>query len=299
MTTRVTVVEVGARDGLQNEKIILPTADKLAFLERLAACGLQRIEATTCVSAARVPQMADYPDILKNLAALPEAQWSVLVANQRGFDALPETGVSEIALFTAASDTFTEKNIGRNIADSLTAFAPLAEAARARNLRVRGYLSTVIRCPYTGAVAPAQVAQVARQLLNLGCDEISLGDTIGVGTPNTVRPLLSAVLNEIPAEQLAVHFHDTNGTAIANIALALDYDIRIIDAAVGGLGGCPFAPGAGGNVATEDVLYFLTAEGYDTGIDPSVLAATGRWISKKLERPYTAKAGLATYNSKQ
>lgn len=274
----VQIVEVGARDGLQNEATRVKTADKLELLTRLAQCGLRRIEATACVSPARVPQMADYPQILAALPDLPAAQWSVLVANRRGLAAALTAAVPEIALFTAASDAFAEKNIGCKVADSLLRFMPLAQEAKAARRRVRGYISTVVRCPYSGAVKPAQVAALARQLIDIGCDEIALGDTIGVGVPTTVQPVLTAVLSEVAVEKTAVHFHDTNGSALANIACALEAGIRIVDASVGGLGGCPFAPGASGNVATEAVGGFLAAQGFATGINVEAVQETGRWV---------------------
>lgn len=293
MTDAVQIVEVGARDGLQNEPCLIALEDKLTLLRRLVQCGVVRVEATACVSPRQVPQMADYPQVLAQLAQLPAAEWSALVANARGLHAAMEAPLTEIALFTAVSDAFTEKNIRCSVAESLQRFAPLAQAARARGLRVRGYLSTVVRCPYAGAVKPAAVAACAQQLLQIGCDEISLGETLGVATPAAVQPMLQAVLQEVPAAQVAVHFHDTTGTAIANIACALEAGIRIVDAAVAGLGGCPFAPGAGGNVATEDVVHFLAGEGMHSGVDAQQLTATGRWISDTLCRPYRAKAGRA------
>lgn len=295
MSDTAQLVEVGVRDGLQNEPSLVTTADKLELLQRLANTGLRRIEATACVSPQRVPQMADYPKVLAGLMRTEELapiRWSVLVANQRGLDAAATApAVGEIALFTAASDAFTEHNIGCSVADSLVRFQPLVQQAKGLGLFVRAYVSTVVRCPYAGIVKPAAVAAVAEKLLTFGCDEISLGETLGVATPKSVKPMLQAVAAVVPITQTAVHFHDTNGTAIANIACALEAGIRIIDAAVAGLGGCPFAPGAGGNVATEDVLYFLTAEGIGCDVDLPALAATGRWISKKLSRQPVAKAG--------
>ena len=284
MTARVQVVEVGARDGLQNEPRALPLEDKLELLRQLAESGLVRVEATACVSPRRVPQMADYPQVLAALPTLPAAQWSALVANERGLQAALSAPLAEVALFTAASEAFAQKNINCGIAESLSRFAPLAAAAKAQGLRVRGYLSTVVRCPYAGEVKPTAVAKVARQLMDIGCDEISLGETLGVATPATIRPMLRAVCAEVPPAQVAAHFHDTYNMGIANIACAMEMDIRIVDASVAGLGGCPFAPGAGGNTATEDVVYFLTGEGMQCGVDAKKLAATGKWIGKKLGR---------------
>ena len=283
MSEAVQIVEVGARDGLQNEAVVVSTADKLALLRRLVGCGLRRIEATACVSARRVAQMADYPAVLAALGSLPPARWSVLVANERGMRAaLAAGGVGEVALFTAASDAFAERNISCSVAESLRRFAPLAAMARGAGVRVRGYISTVVACPYAGRVRPAAVAAVAAALAEMGCDEISLGETLGVAEVADIRAMLAAVGVEVGVERLAAHFHDTYGRAIGNIACALDAGVRVVDSSIGGLGGCPFAPGAGGNAATESVVAFLESQGCAVGVDAEKLAATAAWIRGKI-----------------
>lgn len=294
MDAAVRIVEVGARDGLQNETRALPPEDRVELIRRLAAAGLTTIEAGAFVSPRLVPQMAGSDQVLRALGELgPGITLPVLVANAAGLDAALAAGARAIALFTAASDSFNRRNINCTVAESLTRFAPLAARARAAGLTVRGYLSCAIACPYDGPVAPARVAAVAGALAALGCSEISLGDTLGVGTPGSVRPMLEAVLAELPADRLAVHFHDSYGQALANILTGLDLGIRGIDSAVAGLGGCPFAPGASGNVATEDVVYLLEGLGLVTGVDLTALAETGAWIAERLGHAVQSRAGRA------
>lgn len=290
----VEIVEVGPRDGLQNESAPAETETKLELIRRLAACGLRRIEATAFVSARRVPQMADHSEVAAGLPELEGVVFGALVPNMRGLDAALDCGrLGEVAVFTAASDEFARRNIGRGAAESLADFRPLVARAKREGLRVRGYVSTVIACPYSGAVSPAAVARIADGLGEMGCDEISLGDTIGVGTPRAVRPMLREVLRAVPAERLAGHFHDTWGAAIANIRCALDLGVRVFDSSIAGLGGCPFAPGAAGNAATEDAAWFLENEGMRTGLDLRKLAETGAWLRKQLGRDGGTKAGAA------
>ena len=291
---RVEIVEVGPRDGLQNESAHVGTDVKLELIRRLAECGLRRVEATAFVSARLVPQMADHSEVAAGLPRGDGVCYGALVPNIRGLESALASGrLGEVAVFTAASDEFARRNIGRSVAESLADFAPLISRAKAAGLRVRGYVSTAIACPYSGAVSPVESARVAESLLESGCDEISLGDTIGVGTPRTVRRLLREVLAAVPAEKVAGHFHDTYGAAVANIACALEMGIRIFDSSVGGLGGCPFAPGAAGNAATEDAAWFLESEGMRTGADLQKLAETGAWLLEKLGRTGGAKAGRA------
>jgi hydroxymethylglutaryl-CoA lyase len=273
MSDRVEIVEVGPRDGLQNEKRVIPAADKIGLIDALSACGFQRIEATAFVSPKAVPQMADAGDVLTGIARRPSVTYAALTPNLRGYEAAKAAGVGEVAVFAAASEAFSRANINASIAESLARFAPVAEAARADGLPLRGYVSCAIACPYEGPVAPSAVAAVSERLAALGCHEISLGDTIGAGTAETVGAMLDAVLAVLPAMRLAGHFHDTGGRAVTNIETALDAGIRVFDAAAGGLGGCPYAPGAPGNVATLAVHDRLAALGMDTGLDRGRLEA--------------------------
>jgi hydroxymethylglutaryl-CoA lyase len=289
----VRIVEVGPRDGLQNEKQVLPTALKIELIERLADAGLRNIEATAFVSPKWVPQMADHAEVMRGLRRRKGVSYSALVPNLQGFEAAAAAGVEEIAVFAAASETFSRKNINCSIAESLARFEPVAAAAKARGIRVRGYISCVVGCPYEGAVAPPLVAQVARKLGHMGCYEISLGDTIGVGTPATVRPMLEAALAELPAERLAIHLHDTYGQALVNLHCALESGIATVDSAVAGLGGCPYARGASGNVATEDVLYLLQGLNIDTGVDLARVFEAGQFICTALGRPPSSKVAQA------
>lgn len=289
----VEIVEVGPRDGLQNEPQSLPAAVKVALIERLAEAGCKVIEAGAFVSPKWVPQMADTADVLAALPRRPGLRYPVLVPNLKGLEAALAAGVEEIAVFGAASETFTQRNINCSIAESLERFRPVCAEAGAAGLRVRGYVSCVLGCPYEGAVPVAKVAEVAAALDAMGCAEVSLGDTIGVGTPLKARAMLEAVAERVPLQRLAVHFHDTYGQALANILACLELGVATVDAAVAGLGGCPYAKGASGNVATEDVVYMLNGLGIETGIDLDRLAAAGAYICAELGRPPSSKVALA------
>ena len=278
----VRIVEVGPRDGLQNEMRLVSTHVKIDLIERLADAGLRSIETTSFVSAKWVPQMADNAEVLRGLRRSPGVVYSALTPNLRGFDAALAAGVSEVAVFAAASETFSEKNINCSIAESLKRFLPVLEAARKTTVPVRGYVSCALGCPYEGEVAPAKVADVAQSLFEIGCHEISLGDTTGVGTPKQTTALLQAVSKQVPLESLTAHFHDTYGQALANIHASLEFGVRSFDASVSGLGGCPYAPGALGNVATEDLVYMLHGMGYETGVDLRKLIAAGALIRREL-----------------
>jgi isopropylmalate/homocitrate/citramalate synthase len=290
---RVRIVEVGPRDGLQNEKQIVPTETKIEFIRRLAGTGLKTIEATAFVSPKWVPQMADHVEVMRGLPRDEGITYPVLVPNLRGFEAAVGAGATEVAVFAAASETFSQRNINCSIAESLERFAPVFAAATAANVRVRGYVSCVLGCPYEGEVPPAKVAEVAAALFDGGCYEISLGDTIGVGTPNRTTELIEVVRQRIPVEKLAGHFHDTYGQALANIYAALLAGVRVFDASVSGLGGCPYAPGAAGNVATEDLLYMLNGMGVETGVDLDALTAAGAFICEKLGRETQSRVARA------
>ncbi len=290
---RVTLVEVGPRDGLQNEKEILPLATKVALIERLAEAGLPVIEAGAFVSPKWVPQMADSGAVLRAIHRKPGVRYPVLVPNLQGYAAARAAGVDEIAVFGAASETFTRKNINCSIAESLERFRPVCAQARADGVAIRGYISCVLGCPYEGAVPLSKVVEVAEALSAMGAAEISLGDTIGVGTAGAARAMLQAVAASVPMAQLAVHFHDTWGQALANILACLEAGVRVVDSSVAGLGGCPYAKGAAGNVASEDVAYLLQGLGLETGIDLERLAAAGRFISDALGRPPVSKAARA------
>jgi hydroxymethylglutaryl-CoA lyase len=290
---QVRMVEVGPRDGLQNEARIVPARVKIALIEQLAEAGLGVVEAGSFVSPKWVPQMADTAEVLAGLRRQPGVSYPVLVPNLKGFAAARAAGVEEIAIFGAASETFSRRNINCSIAESLERFAPVAAAARREGMRVRGYVSCVVDCPYEGPIAPRAVAEVAAKLLALGCYEVSLGETIGTATPARVEAMIEAVSQAVPIERLAVHFHDTYGQALANILAALAQGIAVIDSSVAGLGGCPYAKGASGNVASEDVLYMLTGLGVATGVDLARLAAAGQFISKELGREPASKAARA------
>jgi isopropylmalate/homocitrate/citramalate synthase len=286
---RVRIVEVGPRDGLQNEAGLVPVEAKVALIEALADAGLKSIEAGSFVSPKWVPQMADTAAVLARLKRVPGVSYPVLVPNMQGFEAAAAAGVEEIAVFGAASESFSRRNINCSIAESLDRFRPVAKAALARGMRLRGYVSCVLGCPYEGAVAPSAVAAVAGALAEMGCAEISLGDTIGVGTPLKAQAMLRAVAEIVPMERLAVHFHDSWGQALANILACLEIGVSVVDSAVAGLGGCPYAKGATGNVATEDVVYMLDGMGIETGVDLAKLAAAGRAISAALGRAPVSK----------
>jgi isopropylmalate/homocitrate/citramalate synthase len=293
LPTEVTVVEVGPRDGLQNEPKAVPAAIKIALIDRLTAAGLPVIEATAFVSPRWVPQMADCREVLAGITPRPGVRYPVLVPNLQGFAAAIEAGAREVAVFPAASEAFSRRNLNCSIAESLERIRPVADAAQAQGIRLRGYISCVLGCPYQGEVPAASVAAVARALLEMGCAEISLGDTIGVGTPAGVRRLLEAVTQEVAPAQLAGHFHDTYGMAIANICAALDAGVTVFDSSVSGLGGCPYARGATGNVATEDLVYLLHGLGLRTGIDLDRLIDAGEYISAALGRTSASRVGRA------
>lgn len=271
MSERVEIFEVGPRDGLQNEARPIPTAAKIALVDKLSGAGFRRIEVASFVSPKWVPQMADSADVLAGIARAPGLRYAALVPNLKGFEAARAARADEVAVFASASEGFSRANLNCSIAESLERFAPVMEAAAEAGLPVRGYVSCVIECPFDGAVAPAAVARVAAALRDMGCYEVSLGDTIGHGRPESVRAMLEAVLAELPADRLAGHYHDTGGRALANIEASLALGLRVFDAAVGGLGGCPYAPGAPGNVATEAVAARLAALGFETGLDAGIL----------------------------
>ncbi|WP_017916264.1 hydroxymethylglutaryl-CoA lyase [Xanthomonas sp. SHU 308] len=293
MSDRVRIVEVGPRDGLQNEKAWVATEDKIELIARLGRTGLRSIEATSFVSPKWVPQLADAAEVYAGIAQVPGVDYPVLVPNLQGYERAAAVGVREVAVFTAASEAFNRTNTNAGIDESLARFAPVLERAAADGVKVRGYVSTVLGCPYQGDVPLADVVRVAQRLHAMGCYEISLGDTIGVGTPGKARTMLRAVAAVVPMDALAVHFHDTYGQALANIAACLEEGVRVVDAAVSGAGGCPYAKGASGNVASEDVVYLLHGNGVETGIDLPALAATGRWLAQKLGRPTGSKVGQA------
>lgn len=282
--TAVTVVEVAPRDGLQNEPRPIPTADKIRLVDLLSAAGFARIEAASFVSPKRVPQMADGAAVLAGIRRRPGTRYAALAPNLRGFEAALAAGADEVAVFAAASESFSERNINATVAESLARFAPVAEAARAARLPMRGYVSCAVHCPYEGPIAPAAVARVAEELFGLGAFEVSLGDTTGQGTPESVAAMLEAVLAVVPAGRLAGHFHDTNGRALESVAVSLAHGLAVFDASVAGLGGCPFAPGARGNLATERLVGWLEAEGHETGIDGRALE-TARAFAAGLRSP--------------
>ena len=295
MTTRaeVRIIEVGPRDGLQNEKVQVETAVKLELIERLVACGLKEIEATSFVSAKWVPQMGDHDALMRKLPKRPGVHHPVLTPNLRGYRGARAAGADHIAVFASASEAFSKKNINCTIEESFARFAPVFEAAKADGVAVRGYVSCVVACPYEGPVAAAKVAEVAKRLNDLGCYEVSLGDTIGVGTPATVLPMLEAVAREVSPAKLAGHFHDTYGMAAANVYASYELGLRAFDSSVGGLGGCPYAKGATGNVATEDIVYLMRDRGVETGIDLEKLVDCADWVSKQLGRTLSSRVGRA------
>ena len=293
--TQVRLVEMSPRDGLQNEPgPVIDTAIKTGLIDRLADCGLNHIESASFVSPKWVPQMGDAAEVMAGIKRKAGVRYSVLTPNLRGFENALAAGVDEVAVFGAASESFSQRNINCSIAESLERFLPVMEAAKQHHIPVRGYVSTVLGCPYEGDIAPEQVAKVAKALAELGCYEISLGDTIGVGTPLKAKRMLEAVAAEVPIEKLAAHFHDTYGQALANLYAVLEEGISVIDASVAGLGGCPYAKGASGNVATEDVLYLLNGLGIKTGVDLDKLVTTGEWISEQLNRNNGSKVGQAS-----
>ena len=292
-SNHVRIVEVGPRDGLQNEKAMLAAAVKIELIDRLSATGLATIEATSFVSPKWVPQLADAAEVFRGIRKAPGVVYPVLVPNLQGYDRAREVGATEVAVFTAASEAFNRTNINASIDESIERFVPVMERARADGVVVRGYVSTVLGCPYQGGVPVADVVRVARRLHELGCHEISLGDTIGVGTPAKARDMLRAVASEVPMSALAVHFHDTYGQALANILSCLEEGVRVVDSAVSGTGGCPYAKGATGNVASEDVVYMLHGMGMTTGVDLDRLVATGAWLATQLGKETASRVTRA------
>ena len=293
LPNRVRIVEVGARDGLQNEKMLVSAADKIALIDRLSATGLQTIEATSFVSPKWVPQLADAAEVFAGIKKFPGVRYPVLVPNEQGYERARAVGVTEIAVFTAASEAFNRKNINASIDESIERFRPVLERAHADGVAVRGYVSTVLGCPYQGEVPLADVVRVAKTLHELGCYEVSLGDTIGLGTPAKARAMLKAVADVVPMDALAVHFHDTRGQALANVLACLEENVAVVDSSVAGTGGCPYACGATGNVASEDLVYMLHGMGIETGVDLPKLIETGRWLAALLGRETGSRVGRA------
>ncbi|KMY88664.1 hydroxymethylglutaryl-CoA lyase, mitochondrial [Drosophila simulans] len=290
---QVRIVEVGPRDGLQNEPKLLPAATKIELINQLSETGLRTIEATSFVSAKWVPQMGDNAEVLRGIRKVPGISYPVLTPNLKGFESALEAGAEEVAVFGAASDAFSLKNVNCTAAEAIERFKPVLKAAQKHGVRVRGYVSTVVGCPYEGAVAPSAVVKVVEALYQMGCYEISLGDTIGVGTPGTMRRMLDEVTKVVPAKDLAVHCHDTYGQSLSNILVSLDYGIRVVDSSVSGLGGCPYAKGASGNAATEDVVYLLHGMGLDTGVNLDKLIQVGRYICTEMGRTSESKVNRA------
>ncbi|MCW8863565.1 MAG: hydroxymethylglutaryl-CoA lyase [Colwellia sp.] len=296
----VKIVEVGPRDGLQNEATPISASDKIALIEKLSDAGITYIESGSFVSPKWVPQMATSTEVFEKLNRKDNVTYAALTPNMRGFEGALAVSADEVAIFGAASESFSQKNINCSIEESLERFAPIMTAAKEANVKVRGYVSCVLGCPYEGEISPEQVAKVAEKLYQMGCYEISLGDTIGVGTPANVTQMIQAVSARVPTDKLAVHFHDTYGQALTNIYAALQMGIKVVDSAIAGLGGCPYAKGASGNVATEDVVYMLNGLGVETGIDFKQLLAAGWFISEKIGKAPVSKvssAYLANKNS--
>jgi hydroxymethylglutaryl-CoA lyase len=293
MSESIKIVEVSPRDGLQNEATFISTTDKLELISRLIDSGLSCIEVASFVSPKWVPQMADAAELYKQLPKQSTCRFPVLVPNLQGYERAIASGVKEIAIFTAASEAFAQKNINASIAESIERFKPIMALAKADGIAVRGYVSTVLGCPYQGDVPVANVAKVSKQLFDLGCYEVSLGDTIGVGTANAARQMLLAVAEHVPMHNLAVHFHDTYGQALANVIACIDAGVRTVDASVSGTGGCPYAKGASGNLATEDLVYALHGMNFATGINLDTLADTGVWLSHLLGHPSFSKTNRA------
>ncbi|KAI6652664.1 Hydroxymethylglutaryl-CoA lyase, mitochondrial [Oopsacas minuta] len=292
----VQIVEVGPRDGLQNEKTIVPTSVKLKLIEMLSDCGLSKIEVTSFVSPKWIPQMSDQKEVMQGITNKPGISYSVLTPNLKGLEGALASGANEVAIFAAASETFSEKNINATIDKSLDKFRDVCKHASTNNIQIRGYVSCVLGCPYEGHILPKAVIKVSEQLLSMGCYEVSLGDTIGIGTPGSVDTLLREITQFIPADKLAMHCHDTYGQALANIMVAIMYGIRTLDSSVAGLGGCPYAKGASGNVSTEDLVYMLHGSGYETGVNLKKLIEAGNYISEFLQRQNGSKVSKA--NSK-
>ena len=293
MNDFVRIVEVGPRDGLQNERGEVSTDVKVELIERLADAGLPAVEATAFVSPKWIPQMADHTEVLERIRRKPGVSYPVLTPNLKGFEAARAAGATEVAIFGAASEAFSRKNINCSIAESLDRFRPVTEAARTTGIKVRGYVSCVLGCPYEGEVKPERVAEVAGALYDMGCYEVSLGDTIGTGTPGKTKAMIEACARRVPLEKLAGHYHDTYGQALANIYASLEMGVATFDASVAGLGGCPYAAGASGNVATEDVIYMLNGLGVRTGVDLDRLVDIGQWICGILKKTPASKAARA------
>jgi hydroxymethylglutaryl-CoA lyase len=283
MIQRVTVVEVGPRDGLQNERASVSTADKIEFVNRLSAAGHAVIEVSAFVSPKWVPQMADAAEVFAGIERRPGTRYTALVPNLAGLDRAAQAGVTEIAVFAAASETFSRKNINQSIDESLATYAQVSERARAAGMRVRGYLSTAFGCPFEGTVDPSRVAEVALKLQQLGAFEVAISDTIGIAHPGQVPRVLDAVLAKIPVAEVALHFHDTRGTALANVLASLPYGVSTFDASAGGLGGCPYAPGAAGNLATDDLIYMLDGLGIETGVSLAAVSEASAFIASKID----------------
>ncbi|HZT76039.1 MAG TPA: hydroxymethylglutaryl-CoA lyase [Vicinamibacterales bacterium] len=295
MPKHVTIVEVGPRDGLQNEHVTVPTADKIAFVNQLSAAGLPVIEVGAFVSPKWVPQMADTAEVFAGITRRSGTRYTALVPNLAGLDRALAADVTEIAIFAAATETFSRKNINQSVDESLTAYKQVCDRAVAAGLRVRGYLSTAFGCPYEGAVAPERVAEVTRRLLDLGVFEVAVSDTIGIAHPGQVPRVLDALLAEVPGDRLALHFHDTRGTALANVLAALPFGIATFDASAGGLGGCPYAPGAAGNLATDDLIYMLDGLNIETGVSLRAVGAASALISARLDHPLPSRYFQATH----
>lgn len=291
--SKVRLVDVGPRDGLQNEKGVVPTEVKVELIHRLADAGVRAVEATSFVSPKWVPQMADHAEVMTRIRRRPGVSYPVLVPNLKGLEAALAVGVEEIAGFAAATESFSQRNTNCSIEESMQRFAPVCEHALAAGVKVRGYISVVLGCPYEGEVDPQQVADIARRLIDLGCYEVSLGDTTGMGTPGKTRRLMELLARDIPPSRLGGHFHDTYGQALANILASLEVGVATFDASIAGLGGCPYSPGATGNVATEDVLYMLDGMGIDTGIDMNKLLDAAEYICEFLQRQTVSRAGRA------
>jgi hydroxymethylglutaryl-CoA lyase len=293
MSDPVRIVEVGPRDGLQNEKTPVSVADRITFIETLVAAGLQTVEVGAFVSPKAIPQMVGSDDVLRGVSHITRAELHVLVPNLKGYEAARAAGAKVIAVFASASEGFSRVNINCSVAESIDRFKPVVARAKADGIKVRGYVSCVLGCPFDGEVKPQAVVDVAKALWDLGCYEVSLGDTIGVGTPGKARHLLRAVAGDVPMTNLAMHFHDTYGQALANLYAGMEEGCRVIDSAAGGLGGCPFAPGATGNVATEDVVYMLEGLGVKTGVDMAKLVAATNEISRLIGRPPVSRVATA------
>lgn len=286
---KVTIVEVGPRDGLQNERAVISTADKIAFVDRLSAAGYQVIEVSAFVSPKWVPQMGDAADVVAGITRRPGTKYTALVPNQQGLARAIAAGVSEVAIFAAASETFSRRNINQSIDESLTGYAAVCADARAAGLPVRGYLSTCFVCPFEGPIEPQRVADISARLLEIGVFEVAISDTIGAAHPGMVPRVLDYVTKRVPLAQIGLHFHDTRGTALANVLAGLDYGVTTFDSSAGGLGGCPFAPGASGNLATEDLLFMLNGLGIDTGVAIDEVANASRFIAARLDHPLPSR----------